>query len=74
MYTLNAEAEWFVWYSRQISVRDFYYLLHFSAYVHREREREKGNEANWLPKIQDVANNVCSPFQRQGAYTRIGYS
>lgn len=38
------------------------------------REREKGNEAGWLPKIQDVANNICSPFQRQGAYTRIGYS
>lgn len=38
------------------------------------REGERGNGANWLPKIQDVAHNVCSPFQRQGAHTLIGYS
>lgn len=40
----------------------------------RESERERGNEATQLPENQDVANNICSPFQRQGAYTHIGYS
>lgn len=48
--------------------------FYISVLMWREREREKGNEANWLPKIKDVANNICSPFQRQGAYTHIGYS
>lgn len=66
--------ERFVWYRIQKCVGGFYYILHVAAYVQRERERERENEATQLPENQDVANNICSPFQRQGAYTHIGYS
>lgn len=73
-YSLNSKREWFVQYRGQKCVRGFYYILHLAAYVQREQERERGNEATQLPENQDVANNICSPFQRQGAYTHIGYS
>lgn len=80
--TLNSEVDWFVWFRRQKSVSDFYCISHFSGYVQggggrgkeRGRGRWVGNESTWLPNIQDVANNVCSPLQRQGAYIHIGYS
>lgn len=52
-------------------------LLHFTCCclcAERARKRERGNETTQLPENQDVANNICSPFQRQGAYTYIGYS
>lgn len=54
--------------------------FHISVVMYREEEGEGegeggvGDESTWLPNIQDVANNVCSPLQRQGAYIHIGYS
>lgn len=69
VFTLNAEVEWFVWYRRQISVNDLLYFTFPQLCTELRKKREE-----MKPKIQNVAKNVCSPFQRQGAYIHIGYS
>lgn len=57
MYTLNAKAGRFVWYSRQESVRGFYYILHLGAYVQRERKEMK--QSGW--QSFEMWQIICGP-------------